>query len=64
MLHSRSDKQRASYVLRCSVTKVGRLRTRELDIGLVSKVLLSSTTFNDEAAGARGAQAWTSAMST
>jgi hypothetical protein len=63
MLYSRSDEQRASYALRCSVIKVGRLRTRELDIGLVSKVLLSSTTFNDEAAGARGAQDRTSAMS-
>jgi hypothetical protein len=63
MLYSRSDEQRAYYALRCSAIKVGRLRTRELYIGLVSKVLLSSTTFNDEAAGARGAQAWTSAMS-
>jgi len=44
-------------VLGYVVTKVGRLHTREPDIEPVSRLLLSSTIFNDEAAGARGVQA-------
>ena len=63
MLYSRSDEHGAFHEVIYAVTKVGRVRTREPDIRLVSNLLLSSTTFNDEAAGARGAQAWTFAMS-
>jgi hypothetical protein len=55
MSYSRSNEEGASCVLAYVAAKVGEVMHSRPDIGPVSRLLLSSTIFNDEAAGARGA---------